>query len=227
TDTFAVSTGLADFASANAIKGMLFAVLTTGNRRIGVVQVANRRGGEFSDSDARLLVIFAGQIAGMLDTTRRFSEAQRQSEEAERLYGTIEQHYNERLLELDALSREEQARSERLQRRVEQLTQVFELGQMVQTNVDSAMMLEAIAYSVQQSCHFNIVMMALLDKASGEIRRVAQAGLRPEAFDAAKTRKIALTQFEKLYQKDEFRISESYFLPREKSPVWYVAGLET
>ena len=227
TDALAVSAGLADFASANAVKGILFAVLSTGERRIGVVQVANRRGGEFSDHDARLLVIFAGQIAGMLDTTRRFREAQRQSEEVERLYGTIEQHYNERLLELDALSREEQARSERLQRRVEQLSQVFELGQMVQTNVDAAMMLEAIAYSVQQSCHFNVVMMALLDKASGEIRRVAQAGLPPEAFDAAKTRKIALTQFEKLYQKDEFRISESYFLPREKSPAWYVAGLET
>src|SRR5690606_16554374 len=78
-------------------------------------------------------------------------------------------------------------RSNQLRRRVEQLNQIFELGQMLQTNTDPVTMLEAIAYSVQQSVGFDIVLMLLVDEDGGILRRVAQAGLPLDVFEASKS----------------------------------------
>ncbi len=77
-------------------------------------------------------------------------------------------------------------RSNQLRRRVEQLNQIFELGQMLQTNTDPITMLEAIAYSVQQSVGFDTVLMLLVDEDAGILRRVAQAGLPLDVFEASK-----------------------------------------
>lgn len=120
---------------------------------------------------------------------------------------------------------ENKDRSDRLRRRVDQLNQIFELGQMLQSTVDPVMMLEAIAYSVQQSCGYDVVMMTMLE---GEmIRRVAQAGLPIDSFEASKKNSLPRVQWDKLIEKTEYHISESYFLPFEKSSQWYVEGLET
>src|SRR5262249_47672058 len=83
---------------------------------------------------------------------------------------------------------ENMTRSERLRRRVEQLNQIFELGQMFQGNIDPVMMLEAIAYSVQQSVGFDTVVMLLVDRDSSILRRVAQAGLPLDAFERSKAK---------------------------------------
>lgn len=120
---------------------------------------------------------------------------------------------------------ENKERSDRLRRRVEQLNQIFELGQMLHSSVDPVMMLEAIAYSVQQSCGYDVVMMTLLE--GDTIRRVAQAGLPIDAFEASKKNTLSRAQLNKLFENKEFNISESYFLPFEKVATWYTEGLET
>lgn len=122
---------------------------------------------------------------------------------------------------------ENQDRSERLRRRVEQLNQIFELGQMLQSNVDPVTMLEAIAYSVQQSCGFDVVLMTLADEEAGVLRRVTQAGMPVEVFDRTRGMTIPLPTLRALFEKTEFRISESLFLPFERLSHWYVDGLET
>src|SRR5690606_24133764 len=119
---------------------------------------------------------------------------------------------------------ENRDRSERLHRRVEQLNQIFELGQMLQNNVDPETMLEAIAYSVQQSGGFDVVVMTLAD--DGILRRVTQAGLPLDVFEESKDKTLPMERVQELLAKDEFRISESYFLPIEKLKEWYVEGLE-
>ena len=81
---------------------------------------------------------------------------------------------------------ENQERSDRLRRRVEQLNQIFELGQMLQSNVDTGTILEAIAFSVQQSIGFDVVMIMMVDEEAGVLRRVAQAGLPIDAFEESK-----------------------------------------
>jgi len=121
---------------------------------------------------------------------------------------------------------ENQERSDRLRRRVEQLNQIFELGQMLQTGVDPSTMLEAIAYSVQQSCGFDIVVMTLIDERLNVLRRMAHAGLPVESFERTKYRTMLPDQIEALFAKEEYRISETLFLPFEKLGQWYVEGMD-
>jgi GAF domain-containing protein/signal transduction histidine kinase len=121
---------------------------------------------------------------------------------------------------------ENQARSDRLSRRVEQLNQIFELGQMLQTGVDPSTMLEAIAYSVQQSCGFDVVVMTLIDERMNVLRRVAHAGLPVETFERTRYRTMALDQLDTLFAKHDFVISETLFLPFEQLGNWYVEGMD-
>lgn len=124
---------------------------------------------------------------------------------------------------------ENQERSERLARRVEQLNQIFELGQLLQSNVDTLSMLEAIAFSVQQSIGFDIVMMLMVeDLPEGQqvLRRVTQAGLPVDAFEEGKDDLLSIEALETLFANDAFRVSESYFLPINQMSQWYVDGLD-
>ncbi len=120
---------------------------------------------------------------------------------------------------------ENQARSDRLRRRVEQLNQIFELGHMLQTGVDSETMLEALAYSIQQSCGFDVVLMTLIDADHGLLYRAAHAGLPIETFERTRARTMTLAQLETLFSKHEFQISESLFLPFERLSDWYIEGM--
>ncbi len=115
---------------------------------------------------------------------------------------------------------ENQERSDRLRRRVEQLNSIFELGQMIQTEVDPVMMLEAIAYSVQQSCGFDIVLMTLIDEKDGELRRVAQAGIPIQAFESSRRKTMSRENLDSLLSKPEYNISESFFFPFEQVGKW-------
>ncbi|MCC6803614.1 MAG: GAF domain-containing protein, partial [Anaerolineae bacterium] len=121
---------------------------------------------------------------------------------------------------------ENQERGERLRRRVEQLNQIFELGQMLQSNVDTGTILEAIAFSIQQSIGFDVVMILMVDEESGILRRIAQAGLPVDAFEDSKRHTLPITTLNLLFEKEQFRISESYFLPFQQVSHWYVEGLE-
>jgi PAS domain S-box-containing protein len=116
-------------------------------------------------------------------------------------------------------------RSTRLRRRVEQLNQIFELGQMVQPDLPIETMLEAFAYSIQQSAGWDVVMLLLADEEAGILRRVANAGLPVEAAERNRNRTMRLADLGRL-MKDEFRISESYFLPFDKVAQWYTSGIE-
>ncbi|MEP7290203.1 MAG: GAF domain-containing protein [Chloroflexota bacterium] len=122
---------------------------------------------------------------------------------------------------------ENQERGERLRRRVEQLNQIFELGQMLQSNVDTPTILEAFAFSVQQSIGYDVIMIMMVDETGGVLRRVTQAGLPIDAFEESKKHTLPIATLQKLFQNDEFRMSESFFLPFHSVARWYVDGLES
>ncbi|MFN8372575.1 MAG: GAF domain-containing protein, partial [Anaerolineae bacterium] len=78
--------GLAELAEATGVIKTMLAVLIAGGRRLGVVQVSNKRSGsDFTEADARLLMIFAAQIAAMIENTRLYLELQRGAENADSL----------------------------------------------------------------------------------------------------------------------------------------------
>ncbi|MGJ3240167.1 MAG: GAF domain-containing protein [Anaerolineae bacterium] len=118
------------------------------------------------------------------------------------------------------LYEQQRERGERLRQRVDQLNRIFELGQMVQTNADPVMVLEAIAYSVQQSVGFDTVLMMLVNEEAHELQRVAQAGMPLLAFNTMKDIGVSLDALDELLQADYAR-SESFFFPIEKVEDWY------
>jgi len=122
---------------------------------------------------------------------------------------------------------ENQERSNRLARRVEQLSQIFELGQILQATVDPVTMLEAIAFSVGQSIGFDIVIMLMVDPNTRVMRRVTQAGLPLSDFERTRDLTIGLDTLSAVFDKTTYRISESYFLPFSKLTDWYVEGIDT
>ncbi|MDL1899640.1 GAF domain-containing protein [Anaerolineae bacterium CFX9] len=121
---------------------------------------------------------------------------------------------------------ENRDRSDRLRRRVEQLNQIFELSQMIQSNVDPVTMLEAIAYSIQQSCGYDTVVMTLVDD-HGMLRRISQAGMPIDRFEASKQYTMPVDEVKALFKLEEFRISESLLLPYERMSAWLREGIET
>jgi len=114
---------------------------------------------------------------------------------------------------------------QRLRSRVEQLNRIFELGQMVQSNTDPVIVLEAIAYSIQQSVGFDTVLMTMVDRRIGTVSRVAHAGLPIIAFEETKGRVISLDKLETFFQNDTYRTGECYFYPIEKAGDWYFPEL--
>jgi PAS domain S-box-containing protein len=120
-------------------------------------------------------------------------------------------------------------RSNKMRRRVEQLNQIFELGHVLQSNVDQVTMLEAVADSIQQSVGFDVVVVALVDDDAGVLRRVTQAGLPLDEFERSKANVMSLSSLQALL-KPEFRTSESYFFPIERVMEWHrddLAALST
>jgi GAF domain-containing protein/nitrogen-specific signal transduction histidine kinase len=125
---------------------------------------------------------------------------------------------------------ENRDRAERLRRRVEQLNQIFELSQMLQTSIEPVTMLEAIAYSLLQSSGFGGIVMLLASnparQGEAHFMRVAQAGLPIDQFEANRHRTITAAAMETLMDKRDFALSESRFFPIEKIGEWYVDGIE-
>ena len=67
--------GIRDFTRRADIRTLLFAPLQAGGRRFGLLQVSNKAdGGEFDDADKRLVTIFAGQAATLLDNARLYQD---------------------------------------------------------------------------------------------------------------------------------------------------------
>lgn len=127
-------------------------------------------------------------------------------------------YQNSRLFE------QQRVRGERLRQRVDQLNRIFELGQMVQTNTDPVFVLEAIAYSVQQSVGFDTVLMMLVDEETGNLRRVSQAGMPLDAFNMGKDIAVSKVALDELLKSD-YRKSESYFFPVHELEKWYTEAV--
>jgi PAS domain S-box-containing protein len=120
---------------------------------------------------------------------------------------------------------EQLERSARLRKRIDQLSQIYELGQMLQGNIDQISLLEAILYSIQQSVGFDLGMVSLVDEYAGVLRRVVQVGMPLDIFESSRPLTISLENVKTLLQPP-YQISESYFFPVEGRARWDVPQLE-
>ncbi|MCC6616632.1 MAG: GAF domain-containing protein [Anaerolineae bacterium] len=114
---------------------------------------------------------------------------------------------------------ENQERSTNLRRRVDQLNRIFEIGQIFQHNADVSTLLEAIAFSIQQSVGFDVVLLALREPGTDILRRAAQAGMPIEAFERSVDYEITVQALE-AHLQSKYQVGESYFLPFERVGDW-------
>ncbi|MBN1284824.1 MAG: GAF domain-containing protein [Anaerolineae bacterium] len=81
-DTLVRDLDLLKLATVVGVKTTAIAVMTVGDRRIGLLQAANKRdGSNFSDEDTAMLTIFAAQAAIVVENARLFQREQRRAEE--------------------------------------------------------------------------------------------------------------------------------------------------
>lgn len=122
---------------------------------------------------------------------------------------------------------ENRAQTDSLRRRVEQLKQIFELGAMMQSDIPSDVLMEAIAYSVQQNCGYDVAVMLMIDPTMQVFQRVAQVGMPIRDFQETLDDTITLEQANQIFAEAQYQLSELIFLPAESASEWQSwAGIE-
>jgi transcriptional regulator with GAF, ATPase, and Fis domain len=79
--------------------------------------------------------------------------------------------------------------------------------------------LEEIAYAVQESVGFNVVLLSVLEGSPPYQHRVAAAGIPIVDFERMKKVQQPWSLVEQVLD-DEFRISQSYYIPAERQALW-------
>lgn len=116
-------------------------------------------------------------------------------------------------------------RSEQLRRRADQLSQLLELSRTVRSDQSLEANLEAIAFGLQEAVGFNVVSLHLLDPVTRRTRRAASVGLPVSLSQATAEVQHPWEHIERL-MREEFRLSQSYFLPAERA-AHLTVGLDT
>ena len=120
---------------------------------------------------------------------------------------------------------EQRKRGELLRRRADQLSQLFQISRTVRTDRPLEQNLESIAFGLQEAVGFNLVLLSVLDPQTHRLKRTASAGLPLTTFRELQKVEQPWENFARAL-KEEFRISQSYFLPYEKAQE-ETAGLDT
>jgi PAS domain S-box-containing protein len=111
---------------------------------------------------------------------------------------------------------DERKRGELLRRRADQLAQLFQISRSVRSDMPLTVNLESIAFGLQEAVGFNIVLISVLDPQTLRLKRTASAGLPLSTFEQLQKVEQPWDNFMRVLH-EEFRISQSYFIPEDKS----------
>jgi len=149
------------------------------------------------------------------------------------LYNDLPDAYNQVHLEfLQALSeqasiaignaqryREQVRLNDSLRLRTEQQQALFEVSRSLRMDKPLEVILEDIAYAMQESAGFNIVLISVVEGDPPYLKRVASAGIPLEAFERLRNHPQPLAPALALFD-ERFAFSQSYFIPQEEKSVW-------
>lgn len=161
-------------------------------------------------------IFFEGHIAGLIDLrslepyafddeTIEFVQAL--STQAAIAIGNA-QRYQEQL-----------ERGELLRRRANQLASVLEVSQALHSDRPLEKILEEVAYAIQESVGFDLVLISVLEGDPPYQRRVAAAGIPIAALERIKEVRQPWSLVAEV-MNEEFRISQSYYIPAEQRTRW-------
>jgi PAS domain S-box-containing protein len=106
-----------------------------------------------------------------------------------------------------------------LSRRADQLAKVLEVSRALRSERPLEEILEEIAYAIQESVRFNLVLISVLEGDPPEQRRVAAAGIPIAEFKRMREVRQPWSVVADV-MGDEFRISHSYYIPAEQQARW-------
>jgi PAS domain S-box-containing protein len=112
----------------------------------------------------------------------------------------------------------EQQQSELLRRRADTLAKFSAAASVVNAVQPLEDALKSIALGISESTPFQVVLVSLYEPDSGLLRRVTGVGIPPETLAELVARKQPLASLRQL-MKPEFRISRSYYIPADATPV--------
>jgi len=120
----------------------------------------------------------------------------------------------------NARAYEEQVRQrELLARRTEQLSRLSEISRAFRSDLPLEAVLEDIAYAIQETVGFNVVLISLVEGSPPYLRRVAGAGIPLEVFHRLQGVCQPLAQVQDVL-REEFRLGGAYYIPAERKQVW-------
>lgn len=149
------------------------------------------------------------------------------------LYSDLPDAYNQVHLEfLQALSeqasiaignaqryREQVRLNDSLRLRTEQQQALFEVSRSLRMDKPLEVILEDIAYAMQESVGFNIVLISVVEGDPPYLKRVASAGIPLDVFERLRNHPQPLAPALALFD-ERFAFSQSYFIPQEEKSVW-------
>ncbi|GAB4531856.1 MAG: hypothetical protein Fur0018_20080 [Anaerolineales bacterium] len=112
---------------------------------------------------------------------------------------------------------EQTRRNELLNRRMETATKLLEAVRLQHIDRPLEESLEAIAYAIQESTPFNMVLISAYDERGGYLRRLAGAGLSLKEMEELKAHTQPWKAVQEFF-RPEFSLGRSYFIPKERSP---------
>ncbi len=110
---------------------------------------------------------------------------------------------------------EQLERGELLRRRADQLASVLDVSQALRSDRPLEEVLEEVAYAVQESVGFNLVLISVVEGDPPLQRRVASAGLPLAELERMKRVRQPWSIVADV-MSEEFRISQSYYIPAEQ-----------
>jgi PAS domain S-box-containing protein len=158
-------------------------------------------------------IAYQGQVAGLLHlhskSPRHFNTAEREVGEALAIQAAIALGNARRF-------QEQVRRSQELNQRVETLSKIFEVTQVIQSEQPLEQSLEAIAYAIQTATPFERVLISIYDPEQKHLVRIAGAGIPLFEMAELHAHPAPWSSMQTLME-ERFSLGRSYFIPAEHS----------
>ena len=112
----------------------------------------------------------------------------------------------------------EKQRSELMRRRSDTLVRLADVSYSISNEQPLEQALHIIARGIRESTPFHVVLISVAELELGLLRRVAAVGIPQETLNELLARKQPLSGIKQI-MKPEFKVSRSYFIPADQTPV--------
>lgn len=112
----------------------------------------------------------------------------------------------------------EKQHSELMRRRAETLVRLTDVSYNLGHDQPLDHALQMIARGIREATPFRVVLVSILESETGQLRRVTSVGLTQEVWNELSMRKQPIAGVQQL-MRPEFKISHSYFIPADQTPV--------